>query len=81
MRCLDCAHRIPFWGEACPYCGTDKARAQALRMTSIVSVVGGAAVGAYLSGTTGLFLGGAVGAAVAVAIEGLVTELFRHKGA
>jgi hypothetical protein len=50
-------------------------------MTSIVSVVGGAAVGAYLSGTTGLFLGGAVGAAVAVAIEGLVTELFRHKGA
>jgi hypothetical protein len=79
MRCLECAKSVPFWGEACPYCGADKARAQALRTISVISPLGGAALGAYLSGLEGLFLGGAIGGAVCVAIEGFVTELFRHK--
>jgi len=79
MRCLDCAKSVPFWGEACPYCGTDKARAQALRMISIMSPLFGAAVGTYLSGLEGFFLGGTIGGAVCVAIEGSVTELFRRK--
>jgi hypothetical protein len=79
MRCLECAQKMPFWGEACPHCGTDKAMAQALRMISMVSLLGGAALGAYWIGITGFFLGGAMGAAVCLAIEGLVTELFRHK--
>jgi hypothetical protein len=79
MRCLECAQKMPFWGEACPHCGTDKAMAQALRMISIVSLLGGVVVGAYFTGIIGLFLGGALGGAVCLAIEGLVTELFRHK--
>jgi hypothetical protein len=81
MRCLDCAQRVPFWGVTCPYCGTDKSRAQALRIISIISPLGGAALGAYLTGITGFFLGGVIGGALCVAIEGFVTELFRHKGA
>jgi hypothetical protein len=81
MRCLECAQKVPFWGEACPYCGADKAKAQALRMISMMSPLGGAAVGTYLTGIEGFFLGGAIGGAVCLAIEGLVTELFRRKGA
>lgn len=81
MRCLLCGKRVPFWGEGCPFCGADKSIAQALRMASVVSLVGGALLGAYLGRWYGFFVGGIIGCVVCYLIEKFGFKALRHKSA
>ena len=81
MRCLMCGKKVPFWGEGCPYCGADKSIAQSLRMMSVVSLIGGMALGAFLAGLGGFFLGGIIGCVVCFAIEKLGFKALRHNSA
>jgi hypothetical protein len=76
-----CAKKVPFWGEGCPYCGADKSVAQSLRMMSVVSLVGGMALGAYLSGIAGFFVGGILGCVACFVIEKLGFKVLRHNSA
>jgi hypothetical protein len=76
-----CDKKVPFWGEGCPYCGADKSVAQALRMMSVVSLIGGAVLGAFLSGVVGFFVGGILGCVVCFAIEKVGFKVLRHKSA
>ena len=81
MRCLLCSKKVPFWGEGCPYCGADKSSVQALRMASVVSLVGGTVLGAVLGGWPGFFVGGIVGCLVCFLIEKFGFKALRHDSA
>jgi hypothetical protein len=77
MRCYMCSKKIGFWGETCPYCGVDKSTGQSLRILSLVCLIGGFAVGAWLRGVPGCFVGGIIGLVAFVLLEKFAPKIVK----
>lgn len=69
MRCFNCGQHVPFWGEACPCCGTDKSMVQSVRIISVLCLIAGCWVGFRFWSMEGFFIGGIIGTGMCLAID------------
>lgn len=67
MKCAGCNKNVPFWGDACPFCGEDKSEAQSIRVLALLGILAACGLGYSFWGIGGFILGCLIGAIGVVA--------------